>query len=253
MSMPNPSSELQLHIIYEDEWIIVVDTPAGLLTMSTGKEGEVTAYSILRQYVQDQQRGRGRQRFVHREERNHDRRDRRIHNDWQRLFIVHRLDRDTSGVLIFAKDQQTKDILQDNWNEIVLTRRYIALVEGHPAQAEGTIQTYLFQDPISLMVRSSVKDNGGKIAITHYRTLKSNAEYSLLECELETGRKNQIRVHCQDLGCPIAGDRKYGAKSNPLARLGLHAECVCLIHPYKNEEFEFHSKLPRIFKRIKFD
>ena len=235
--MKREIGETELDIIYEDQWIIVVDKPSGLLSISTGREGEITAYSIMRKYMEGA----------------HPRsRDRRIHNDWQRLFIVHRLDKDTSGVLIFAKDAHTKEILQTHWNEIVLERQYIAIVEGRPSKDEGRIQTFLFQDPISYKIWSSSRDNGGKIAITDYHLLKSNNNYSMVEFQLQTGRKNQIRVHCQDLGCPIAGDKKYGAKTNPIGRLALHARCICLVHPYKNEEFEFISKLPNIFKRIKF-
>ncbi len=238
MKTRNDRNTPPLDIIYEDEWIIVIDKPSGLLTMSTGAEGEVTAYSLTRAYVE----GR----------RPQDRRRGRYGRQEQGLFIVHRLDRDTSGLLIFAKDIRTKEILQEHWNELLLSRCYTAIVEGHPAQPEGTLKTYLFQDPISLRVWSSPKDNGGKLAITRYRTMKQNQDYTMLECELETGRKNQIRVQCEGMGCPVAGDRRYGAKTNPLGRLALHARRIVLIHPYENEEFEFSSKLPDVFRRIKF-
>lgn len=232
----------KLKFLYEDEWIIVVEKTAGLLTMSAGREGEETAYSILTAYMAEKEGFRnGRARNGHGRRRQ------------QNLFIVHRLDRDTSGILVFAKDFQTKEILQTHWDEIMLSRKYIAIVEGRPAPEEGIIRTWLTEDPRSLKVWSSPRNNGGKLAVTRYRTIRRNNTYSMIECELETGRKNQIRVHCAGMGCPIAGDRKYGAKTSPINRMALHAQSIVMLHPYLDGEFEFTSKLPNAFRKVRFD
>lgn len=219
----------ELEILYEDDSIIVADKPGGLLTMSTGREGEITAYSILTDYVRS---GRG-----HR-----DRRQR----DGRRIFIVHRLDRDTSGVIVFAKDPETKYALQDDWNRIVLERKYVAVLEGVPGQSEGTVASYLRDNPKSMKVSSSRTDNGGRYSVTHYRVIRPG-NYSLVEFELETGRKNQIRVHAADMGHPVAGDRKYGAATNPLHRLALHAMTLSFIHPRTGEILTFDTGIPRPF------
>ena len=184
----------KLDILYEDDCIIVADKPSGLLTMSTGKEGEITAYSILTDYVRSARGGRNTR-------------------DKGRIFIVHRLDRDTSGVIVFAKDEQTKHALQDDWNETILERKYIAAVEGTLEYDEGTVASYLKDNPKSMKVSSSWTDNGGKYSVTHFKVLRSSGQYSLVEFELETGRKNQIRVHASVIGNPVAGDRKYGSAS----------------------------------------
>lgn len=202
----------KLDILYEDDCIIVADKPSGLLTMSTGKEGEITAYSILTDYVRSARGGKNTR-------------------DKGRIFIVHRLDRDTSGVIVFAKDEQTKHALQDDWNETILERKYIAAVEGTLEYDEGTVASYLKDNPKSMKVSSSWTDNGGKYSVTHFKVLRSSGQYSLVEFELETGRKNQIRVHASVIGNPVAGDRKYGSASNPLHRLCLHASTLVFHHP----------------------
>ena len=219
----------ELEILYEDDSIIVADKPGGLLTMSTGREGEITAYSILTDYVRS---GRG-----HR-----DRRQR----DGRRIFIVHRLDRDTSGVIVFAKDPETKYALQDDWNRIVLERKYVAVLEGVPGQSEGTVASYLRDNPKSMKVSSSRTDNGGRYSVTHYRVIRPG-NYSLVEFELETGRKNQIRVHAADMGHPVAGDRKYGAATKPLHRLALHAMTLSFRHPRTGEILTFDTGITRPF------
>ena len=221
----------KLDILYEDDCIIVADKPSGLLTMSTGKEGEITAYSILTDYVRSARGGRNTR-------------------DKGRIFIVHRLDRDTSGVILFAKDEQTKHALQDDWNETILERKYIAAVEGTPEYEEGTVASYLKDNPKSMKVSSSWTDNGGKYSVTHFKVLRSSGQYSLVEFELETGRKNQIRVHASVIGNPVAGDRKYGSVSNPLHRLCLHASTLTFHHPRTGQLLRFDTGIPKDFMRL---
>lgn len=221
----------KLDILYEDDCIIVADKPSGLLTMSTGKEGEITAYSILTDYVRSARGGRNTR-------------------DKGRIFIVHRLDRDTSGVIVFAKDEQTKHALQDDWNETILERKYIAAVEGTPEYEEGTVASYLKDNPKSMKVSSSWTDNGGKYSVTHFKVLRSSGQYSLVEFELETGRKNQIRVHASVIGNPVAGDRKYGSVSNPLHRLCLHASTLVFHHPRTGQLLRFDTGIPKDFMRL---
>ena len=227
----------RLPIVYEDQWVIVVDKPAGLLSMSTGGDGETTAYSILTDYVRSQSGGR--------------------------IFIVHRLDRETSGLLLFAKESRTKEMLQQNWNETVLERKYVALLEGGIESEEGWIETWLRDNPKSMIVSCMGTDtrlrpedleaDGWKFASSHCRKLQEcrieGVDYTLVEFELETGRKNQIRVHAQWIGHPVAGDKKYGARTNPLRRLALHARTLSFIHPHTGKALSFTSRLPKGFRR----
>jgi 23S rRNA pseudouridine1911/1915/1917 synthase len=222
-----------LEIIFEDRWLIVVNKPSGLLTMSTGRDGEDTAYSRVYDYA-------------------------------GKIFIVHRLDRDTSGLLVFAKDQDTKSALQENWEEAVLERKYTALLEGDIADEEGWIETWLYENRKSMKVHCyglDIKDNpqnpprkDWQFASSHCRTLKririDEQPYTLVEFELETGRKNQIRVHSQWIGHPVAGDRKYGASSNPIGRLALHAKVLSFIHPWTGKTMKFNTSLPGAFNRL---
>lgn len=208
-------------ILYEDDNILVIDKPAGLLTMATTKEKNKTAYHMVADYL----KGKG-----------------------QRVFILHRLDKDTSGVLMFAKSEAVKRAYQDNWDKLVQRRIYLALVEGVPKQAEGTVHSYLKETDTHLVY--SVEHPGGnaKEAITHYRLLTRKGELSLLEVELETGRKNQIRVHMKDLGHPVTGDKKYGAAINNLGRLGLHAHIVSVTDPFSKKIMTFTSPAPKGFR-----
>ncbi len=218
---PNPNHKVR--IVFEDEHLLIVDKKNGVLTMSTGKEDEQTAYTVMMEHV------------------------RRRHRN-NRIFIVHRLDRETSGLLIFAKSEEAQFRLQHNWNENIIKRAYVAVVEGVPDPHDGTIKNWLLENRKSLKMHSSPTDNGGKLAITHYRTLKHNGQYTLLELNLETGRKNQIRVHMSDLGTPIAGDKKYGAASNPLGRICLHARSLVFKHPFTFEMMSFDTGIPKNFK-----
>lgn len=231
----------KLQVIFEDDWLVVVNKPSGLLSISSGKEGEMTAYSILTEYLG----GRG--------GRNADR----------PLFIVHRLDRDTSGIMVFAKDFQTKELLQRNWNESVLERKYVALLEGSIDSEEGWIETWLRDNPKSTIVSCMDDDThlrperleaeGWKFASSHCLKLQDRQidgkSYTLVEFELETGRKNQIRVHAQWIGHPVAGDRKYGARTNPFRRLALHARTLSFVHPHTGKTLSFSSRLPKGFSR----
>lgn len=210
--------------LYEDDDIIVIDKPAGLLTMANEKEKTRTAYHMVTDYVKECHHG-------------------------ARIFIVHRLDRDTSGVVLFAKNEEMKRALQDNWGENVETRVYLAVVEGRPPEEQGTCRSWLLET-VTHLVWSAGPESGGKEAITHYRVLASEGGYSLLQVSLETGRKNQIRVQLADLGCPVAGDKQYGARTSPMGRLGLHAGELAFTDPRTDERRAFTAPIPREFKKL---
>lgn len=214
-----------LKIVYEDAYLIVVEKMQGLLSVNTERQKERTAYTILNEYVQRS----GKQRRVH---------------------IVHRLDRDTSGLMMFAKDEKTQHTLREHWQEIVTDRRYVAVVTGSMEKDYGTVVSWLTDR--TLYVSSSPVDDGGAKSVTHYRTIKRANGYSLVELDLETGRKNQIRVHMQDLGHPLVGDGRYGNEDtpNPLGRLALHAFKLCFYHPVTGEQMAFETPYPPEFKRL---
>ena len=213
-----------LKIVYEDAYLIVVEKREGLLSIATNREKERTAYSILTDNVQRS----GRQ---------------------HRIFIVHRLDKDTSGLMVFAKDEQTKRNLQDHWQEIVTDRRYVAVVSGEVEKNNGTITSWLKDNKV-YVTYSSLSNNGGDKAITHYTVIRRANGYSLVELELETGRKNQIRVHMKDLGHPVVGDTKYGNGDDPLRRLALHAFKLWFYHPVTGELMKFETPYPSSFKNL---
>lgn len=213
-----------LKIIYEDAYLIVADKREGLLSIATERQRERTAYSILTEYVQRSARQR-------------------------RIFIVHRLDKDTSGLMVFAKDEKTKRTLQDNWRQIVTDRRYVAVLSGEMEKEEGTVTSWLKDNQV-YVTYSSVNDNGGDRAITHYQVIKRRNNYTLVEVKLETGRKNQIRVHMQNLQHPVIGDIKYGNGDNPIGRLGLHAFKLCFYHPVTKELLNFETPYPASFKQL---
>ncbi|WP_297213984.1 RluA family pseudouridine synthase [uncultured Flavonifractor sp.] len=209
-------------ILYEDGRILVIDKPAGLLSMASDRERVRTAYHMATDYV-------------------------RRTNPAGRVFIVHRLDRDTSGVLLFAKDGDTKRAYQDSWDSLVHRRGYLAVVEGRPPRQADTIRTLLRENAAHKVYSVS---SGGKEAITHYTTLCAGKKYTLLEVELQTGRKNQIRTHFSQLGCPVAGDRAYGAATDPLGRLCLHAHELILTDPFTGQAQTFRSEAPGSFARL---
>lgn len=212
----------RLSIVYEDDDIIVVNKGYGLLSMGNDKVREGTAYSILRDYV----------KWV---------------NPRNKIFIVHRLDRDTSGLMMFAKTEEAKEAMQHNWNNMVINRKYLAVVEGVVEPDSGVIRSYLAENSRYEVYSTDNPDEGGQLAVTRYRVIKRRNGYTLLEVELDTGRKNQIRVHMKDLGHPIAGDRKYGAKSSPIHRLALHAQTLRFVHPVTRREMNFSTPVPSSF------
>ncbi|MFB9277465.1 RluA family pseudouridine synthase [Cohnella cellulosilytica] len=210
-----------LRILYEDDAIIVVHKDAGLLSIATAQETELTAYRQLNAHV-------------------------RQADPKARIFVLHRLDRETSGVMMFAKTEQVQQNMQDNWKDVVTERTYVALVEGMVKKTNGTISSWL-KETSTLKMYSSPVANDGQHAITHYKVLRANRNYSLVEIELETGRKNQIRVHMQDIGHPVAGDKKYGAKTKPFSRLGLHARVLAFEHPTTGKPMRFETDIPKPF------
>lgn len=165
------------------------------------------------------------------------------------IHVVHRLDRDTSGLMIYAKDYETEQILEHNWHNIVYDRRYVAVVSGEIIEDGGTISSWL-KDNKAYITYSSPVDNGGKYAVTHFNVLARTTEHTLVEFKLETGRKNQIRVHSADIGHPVCGDVKYGNGDNPLRRLCLHAYLLCFYHPITGERMEFETPIPPSFRKL---
>lgn len=213
-----------LKLVYEDAYLIVVEKKEGLLSVSTDHQKERTAQHILSEYVK------------------------RSHRN-NRIFVVHRLDRETSGLMMYAKDEKTQNTLRDNWHDIVTDRRYVSIVSGDMEKDYGTIESWLTDR--KLYVSSSPVDDGeGKYAVTHYRTIKRANGYSLMELNLETGRKNQIRVHMSDLGHPVVGDRRYGCETDPLGRMALHAFKLCFYHPVTGQLMEFETTYPSSFKAL---
>ncbi|MDR0420265.1 MAG: RluA family pseudouridine synthase [Prevotellaceae bacterium] len=213
-----------LEIVFEDSDIIVVEKPSGMLSVSTENNNEMTAYSILRNYV-------------------------KMKSSLNKIFIVHRLDRATSGLMLFAKNEQTKRIMQSTWNNSVIHRKYVAVVCGKFDKDRGTVVSYLKENAAMQMYVSKNIENT-KRAVLSYKVLKSNNNFSLIDIELETGRKNQIRVQMQEMGHSIAGDKKYGGKSSPIGRLALHARTLEFIHPVTRETMCFSTRIPRKFMTV---
>ncbi len=207
-------------IVYEDAQIIVIEKNIGILSMAA-TQGQFCVKSILDEY---------------------------FHKTRQRCaaHVVHRLDRDTSGLLVYAKTMEAEQILEHNWRDIVTDRRYYALVSGEMEQKSGTVESWL-KDNKAYITYSSPVDNGGKFARTHFRTLRKENGYSLVELKLDTGRKNQIRVHLQDLGYPVCGDIKYGNGDDPAGRLCLHAYRLDFYHPITREHLHFETPTPKAF------
>ena len=218
-------SHRRLKIVYEDDHIIVVNKGYGLLSMATDNDrGAETAYSILRNHL-------------------------KWLNPANRLYIVHRLDRDTSGLMMFAKSEEAKIAMQHNWNNMVLSREYVCVVEGRPEPPEGTIRNFLAENRQHEMFVTDNEEEG-QLAVTRYKTVKSAKGYSLVTVQLDTGRKNQIRVHMASIGCPISGDRRYGGKTSPIYRLALHARTLHFAHPITRKEMRFELPIPNGFLRM---
>ncbi len=213
-----------LTILYEDRDLLVVDKPPGLLTIGTDRDKSRTAYYILTDYVR---KGCARSR--------------------ERVYIVHRLDRETSGVLVFAKSEEAKRRLQDGWDET--EKKYLAVVHGQCRKSAETITTYLAENKAHV-VYSTSDPTKGKLAHTAYRVLKQTQDFALLQVDLLTGRKNQIRVHLAGIGRAIVGDRKYGHANDPHAALALHAQSIAFRHPFSGERLTFSAKPPRYFDKL---
>lgn len=225
LPMSAPSGDaLPFPILYEDDQLIVVNKPAKLLSVGNEKEHERTAYRIVSDFVKT----------------------RNVNN---KIFVLHRLDRDTSGVLMFAKDPETKELFQSQWNDIVTKRGYIAVTEGVPKPAQDTIRSFLVETDTHLSF-SGAPGPHSKEAITSYEVRRSNKGYALVDITIETGRKNQIRVHMKEKGTPIAGDKQYGASTNPIGRLCLHASELSFNDPRTGEPITFKAKMPRDFNRV---
>ena len=226
-SFKSPPKKYQprgLSILYEDRDILVVDKISGLLTVGTDKVRENTAYYLLTNYVR---KGNPKSR--------------------SRVFIVHRLDRDTSGVIVFAKNEGAKRYLQEAWHEF--TKKYYAVVHGTLPEKEGVIASYLAENSIHRMY-STNDPQKGKLAKTGFKVLKESKNYSLLEIDLLTGKKNQIRVHFAEKGCPVAGDKVYGEKGTGIKRLALHAASLTMLHPHTKEKMTFEAKMPAYFRSL---
>ena len=209
-----------LDIIYEDEYFFVINKPAGLLSISTTKEKEKTAYHLVREFIKSRKK-----------------------ND--KIFVLHRLDKDTSGVLVFVKDNTLKNLLQNNWDKYVKTREYVALVTGNVKDVDD-YTCYLKEIGPDKVIVTNKKE--GKVAITSFKTINKNNKYSLVKVNIKTGRRNQIRVVLNHLGSPIVGDKKYGGiKSN---RLYLHASKLTITNPLNNKTYTFESSVPTSFKKV---
>jgi len=229
-------------ILFEDEYYIVVDKPSGMLTVATDKEKK-TLYALLNAYLKVNARMQRKEDLI--AGREPDRRS-------VKIWIVHRLDRGTSGVLVFAKTERAKDILQSKWKELVKERRYVAWLEGSVEKDQGAIQSWLLENEKSMKMKSSQEEvRDGQLAITHYRVLERTKRYSEVEFQLETGRKNQIRVHAaEELGHPVTGDDKYGAQWDPIHRLALHATTLVFRHPFTQKTVRCASPLPESFDKF---
>ncbi len=218
---PQPTAR-ELPVVYEDAALVAIDKPAGLLTVATEKEKADTAFVRLNEYLAARAAGRA--------------------------FVVHRLDRETSGVLLFARDADTRDALQADWES--LEKTYLAVLEGAPHPAEGRIENFLTEGR-DLRVRASTRPGpDAKRAVSTYRVLATRGPHALVEVRIETGRKHQIRVHMSGLGCPVAGDRMYGARTDPARRLCLHAWKLAFDHPNTGARVELESDVPKELERV---
>lgn len=222
--MKKPGLLRGIEIIYEDEHILAVNKPPGLLTISTDREKSKTAYFILTNYIR-----KGYAKSL------------------KRLFIVHRLDRETSGIMLFAKSEGVKLSLQSRWKET--SKKYLAVVHGICRKSSGIISSYLTENRAHV-VYSTSDSTKGKLAVTSYNVLRQTRDLALLEIELLTGRKNQIRVHLAEHGHPIVGDRKYGKQARSHTRLALHAKSISFLHPSSGKQITLETPVPAYFKQL---
>jgi 23S rRNA pseudouridine1911/1915/1917 synthase len=211
-------------VLYEDDSMLVAEKPVGLLTVGNKGTGGTSFYKVMQSWLKERSRGK------------------------EHLFVVHRLDREVSGILVFAKSEEIQEKIKNDWSHAV--KRYYALTEGYPGREQGTVKGWLMEGPQQRMF-SVREQEGAKFAITHYKVMDRTPDYTLMEIELETGRKNQIRVHLADLGCPVVGDRRYGADAKFTRRIRLHAFYLSLMHPVNGSQLEFKSKMPKGFLVLK--
>lgn len=214
----------QVKVLYEDSWMVVIEKASGLLSVANDNTREKNAFHIVRDYV-------------------------RHTNPEAELYVCHRLDQYTSGILIFSKDQEMMLEMRSNWDFYVKERRYICVTEKIPSKPEDTIESLLAQND-RMQVFSTDDEERGRLAVTHYRVLQSRGRYALVDVEIFTGKKNQIRVHMSEMGCPIAGDMKYGAETNPARRLMLHNYRLSFIHPVTGELMRFTLPTPTVFRKL---
>lgn len=222
-SFYNKKCNIKINIIYEDNDLIVIDKQDKILSISDNKEKSLTMYHMVMEYLKSK-------------------------NKNNKVFIIHRLDKDTSGVLMFAKSEKIKKLFQDNWNKIVINRCYYAIVEGKINNKKGVIKSYLFEDN-NHIVHSTNNSKKGKLSISEYNVIKTNKSYSLVDINIKTGRKNQIRVHMSEMGNPVVGDKKYGIKGKS-NRLYLHAYKLELTDPRTNKIIKFESDIPSDFEKL---
>ena len=218
-------SSLPFEVLYEDERVVVINKSAGLLTVANEKEREKTAYRMVSDYV-------------------------KAGDPRAKVFIIHRLDRDTSGVVLFAKDEDTKRAYQEKWDELVIKRGYVAVIEGRMKEDEGTLVSYLRETREHEVYVCDEGERGAKKAVTKYRVIREGAHASLLDIELMTGRKNQIRVQLASEGHPVCGDKRYGAATNPHKRLSLHASELIVRSPFDGKTQTFVAPTPKAFRRL---
>lgn len=214
----------QAKVLYEDKWMVVIEKASGLLSVANDNAREKNAFHIMRDYV-------------------------RHSNPETELYVCHRLDQYTSGILIFSKDQDMMLEMRSNWDFYVKERKYVCVTENIPPRQEDTIESLLTQND-RMQVYSTNDEENGRLAITHYRVLQSRGRYALVDVEIFTGKKNQIRVHMSEMGCPIAGDIKYGAETNPARRLMLHNYRLSFIHPVTGELMRFSLPTPTVFRKL---
>lgn len=215
----------RVKLVYEDNDIIVVDKGYGVLSTAAGRPSDDTVFNIVRKYA-------------------------RGFSDKANVYVVHRLDRDTSGLMLLTRTKQARDILLNNWNNMVVERKYIAVVEGQVEQRQGTIKSFLAENEETFEMYSTTDQKAGRLAVTHYQVLEQGRRFAMVELQLKTGRKNQIRVHMHDMGNPVSGDRKYGGHSSPINRIALHATHLSIVHPITQKVVTFTSPTPSNFLKM---
>ena len=218
-------SHPRIKLVYEDNDIIVVDKGYGVLSTAAGKPSDDTVYNIVKKYA-------------------------RGFSDKANVYVVHRLDRDTSGLMLLTRTKQARDKLISNWNNMVIDRKYIAIVEGKVGQKEGTVKSFLAENPDTFEMYSTDDKKLGRLAVTRYRVVEQGSRFAMVELEIKTGRKNQIRVHMHDLGNPVSGDRKYGGHPSPINRIALHATTLAIVHPITGKAVTFTSPVPDNFLKM---